>query len=710
MKRNKSKLRISALLLIAILCFCTVVPAIAGVEAAPEGSEVMSSASLGTVNLSDSSYVELKDLNILPDNGGKNVAFTVSVHNNGSSDLMFSDYWLHVLTKSGNSITVSILPQDKDKNRIPPKAVQDIRFYATLNDKTDLSDLVVQFFKWDFSQPNYERILGSIAVPDGYSPVTPAGASRDVKMTETPVRTNIKHVYMNKNEKNYNVTVEYEMTNIGGRSVPVPVYQFSVRTPEGYMYPLEAKNLKDLTIDPQVQKEIELTGSIPVSVSSAGWQLVVMQNSADLKLNFAVAYYELPKVSSADGGDIGKSYTFANEAGVYTAQVTTINRLPWEDQDILTANVTLSNKGGESLPIPKLTGYYYLDDAVEIEAKLIQTDQLIGLAPGASANFQIVGKMPYTYHFSKVKLVLQEKESETKTNELLTFTNSAEMLNVPYNNIGETYTVEHVGRSSSYKVRGVRTYQGDTADTLMVMLEATNLEKRHTDITRLAANFKTPDGIVFPAAVSDIQNKVSPGGKALLFLTAALPKGVPTSGMHILVGEAVTDGKLTAHDAKPDGYINAAAYWLPRESFEVKDDLIDLDIAPYTVSINHIATAIILGELKLTFNYEIKKSLFMETNTEGRKLVIKFEDEKGNKTFTREFDFKDFEDKKPNDGTKDTKLRLGTTNNFEIKETDKDLIYKLETLKTYKMSIYDSFNGHEKLLGAKKIDWFSTTD
>jgi hypothetical protein len=38
------------------------------------------------------------------------------------------------------------------------------------------------------------------------------------------------------------------------------------------------------------------------------------------------------------------------------------------------------------------------------------------------------------------------------------------------------------------------------------------------------------------------------------------------------------------------------------------------------------------------------------------------------------------------------------------------LIYKLETLKTYKLSVYDSFEGNKKLLGTQKIDWFSTTD
>ncbi|UUZ82248.1 hypothetical protein LJK88_48950 [Paenibacillus sp. P26] len=604
--------------------------------------------------------MELKDLYILPDHGVKNVTFTVSVHNNGRGDLVFFDYWLHLLTGSGGSISVNILPQDKDKQVIAAHTSEDIGFYATVKEGTDLSGLIFQFFKWDFTQPNYERTLGEIAVPDTYSVVTPAGASREVVMTGIPVSTDIKKVLMNTNEKYHNVTVVYEMTNAGAKSVAVPSYRFAIRTTEGYMYPLKAKDLKDLTIDPQVHKEIELTGSVPVTVSSHGWRLVVIQYEADLKLNQAVAYYELPAASRAEGGDIGKEYTFTGQEGIYTAQIATIHRLPWEDQDILAADVVLTNKGVESPPIPNLTGYYSLDEAVKIEAKLIPTDELISLVPGASVHFQFVGRSPYSNDFSKVKLVLQEKDSDGKMNDLLEFTNGAGMLNIPYNNVGESYTVQHVGRSSSYKVRDVRTYRGDTGDTLMAVLEVTNLEKRYMDAAKLAANFKTPAGTVFPAAVSSIDSKVKPGGKALLFLTATMPKGYPISDMQVLIGEATTDGKLSAKEAKPDGYVNVAAFWSPQEDSKVKDDLKDVNLTPYTLSINHIATTLKLGELKLTFNYELTKES-VETNTEGRKLIIGFEDEKGNKSFTREYDFKDFEAAKPYDITKDTKLRLGKT-------------------------------------------------
>jgi hypothetical protein len=736
---SKNKQSTAILLLAAALTFSAAFPVMAA-ESGSSGSSVISDSggtsppgnaagvlttgsapALGQVEIQGGSFFELKDVTMLTEQSGKTVTFTLSVHNVTNNDLLFIDYWLRMRTQSGNQISVRVLPQDKDKNRISPQSVQDISFYATVNETTELNDLVFEVIKWDFSQPNFERKLGEIAVPEDYSIITPVAESHTINMAGTRIKGSIKKILMTKNEKNYSPTVVLNMENIGNRTAVVPAYQFLLRTGEGFMYPLDAKSLKDLAINPQVNKEIELTGSVPVSVSTEGWQLVIIQNAADLKLNLPIAYFQLPQVSEPDSVDAGIEYNFSNKAGTYTSKLNSFQRLPWEDQDIITANLTLLNKGEEALPIPDLSGYYLLDDNVKVEAKLIKTDKVIGLPKGAEANFQFIGKMPYTYQFSTIKLVLEEKTGETETEELLEFAHRSELLNMPYLNVGETYKKTSVGRSSSYKVLNANTYSGDTADIFTVQMEATNLEKRLTDVSKLVAQFKTADGSVYPAAISEIKNKVGPGGSALLFLSSTLPKAFPTTNMHVMIGEAITDGKYTEKDAVPDAYVNAAAFWLPNENFIVKDDFTKVDLAPYMLTVGSVNTWLDRNELRLTFDYELVKNLRMEANTEGRKLVFAFEDELGNKSFTKEFDFKDFESKSSETGTtagavssdpaaNDDKIRLGKKEKFRITERDLDLIFHLDTLKTYKLSIYDSFQGQKKLLATKQIDWFTTTD
>lgn len=698
--------RWAAIALVLALAMGSMTPAFAD-----GGGSDAASAPLGKISVNGNSYFELKQIDLLPDQGDKLATFTVTIHNNGSNELLFIDYWVRLMNKSGSQFSARLLPEDKDKNRISPGSSEELTFYANVNATTELSDLVVQFIKWDFSQPNFERVLGEVSVPGTYSNVTPSEGSRTISVNGTDVSATVTKLVSNKNEKYYVPTVYLEMENVGTHSVTMPAYLFAIRTSEGLMYPLESKVFKDLVINPKESKEVQFSGSIPVTVSTDAWQLVITRNIADLKLNLPVAFFELSKVSALDGGSVGQEYSFKSEDGVYTARLNALYRLPWEDQDILTADLTLSNKGEESLPIPELTGHFLLDGAVKVEAKLVKTSKVIGIGAGSGINFQIAGKIPYTYEFSKVKLVLQEKESDTVTTDVLEFQSQAELQAIPFHNKSESYTLVDTGRKSRFKVRSVSTYTGNTASLFSAQVEVENLEKRFTNIAKLVAHFRTQDGIVLPASVMEVKNKVSPNGKALLNVWATFPKGFSAENMHLLLGESVTEGKLTEGDGKPDSYVKPVAFWLPEENTDVKNVLTLVELFPYTFTMNRIGTSINGSNFKLKFNYELTKELLTETNPDGHKLVIKFEDGNGNKSFEKAYEVKDF-DPKDTDSAEDSdsKLKLGKHEDFEINLSDPDLIYKTTFLKQYTLSIYDEFQGQRKQLASQKIDWFVTTD
>ncbi|CAG7605079.1 hypothetical protein PAESOLCIP111_00770 [Paenibacillus solanacearum] len=729
-KRNRSKARI--LLLAAMLTLSTAVPAFAadgGGTTTPDTGAAVSTGTaptIGTIKLNDSSYFELKNVSMLPAQGNKTVTFTVTVNNGSSSDLLFIDYWVRLKTTTGNQISVHVLPQDKDKNRITPKSNQDISFYATVNAETELQDLIFEFIRWDFSQPNFERTIGEVKVPDDYSIVTAPGEANTIQIASNPIRTTIKKVYMSRNEKNYIPTVVLTLENVGSRSVAIPGYQYMLRTSEGYMYPLDAKGVKDLSINPQVKKDIDLTGSVPVSVSTDGWQLVIVQNAADLKMNVPIAFYALPQISEPDAVDLGKEFGFTVEDGSYTAMLNSVQRLPWEDQDVLAAGLTLANRGPEALPIPELAGYFELDDAVKVEAKLVRTDKVIGLSPNASAQFQFIGKIPYTYEFAKMKLILQEKAStgsgtgstgtSADASDLLEFVHRSEMMQVPHVNVGDTYKTANVGRKADFKIHRVMTYTGNANNTFAVELESVNQEKRSADVAKLVAHFKTPDGNVYPATVSQIKNKINPGNSALLFLSSTIPKDLDTSGMIVTIGEAVTEDKLSEKDKTPDAYVNAAAFWLPEVLQEVKPNLKELELDPYKLTINRIYTQLDSQGVHLTFDYNLIKNLMAETNTEGRKLIIALEDDAEKIDISKEFEFKDFEGTGTQGGStnigsvSDGKFKLGSYKDFKIDVNDSNLIYDLRFLKAYKLNVYDSFQGQKRLLGSQKVEWFERTE
>ncbi|NOU85078.1 hypothetical protein GC102_04695 [Paenibacillus sp. LMG 31460] len=681
-------------------------------------------ATIGKVSITGSSYFELKQIHVLPDQSGKLATFTITIHNEGSSELQFIDYWVRLKSKSGNQFSARLLPADKDKNRVAPGSTTDLTFYATVNTSTNLQDLVVQFIKWDFSQSNFERVLGEVAVPDAYTDVTPSDGAAAISVNGTNVKASIKKFVSNKNEKYHVPTVYVTLENAGNHTVTIPSYLFSIRTKEGLLYPLEAKGLKDLKINPKESKEIQLSGSIPVAVSADAWQLAVAETIPDLKLNVSVANFGLPAVTQQEGGSVGKEYSFTSKSGVYTTQLNGLHRLPWEDQDILSADLTLSNKGEESLPIPKLSGYFLLDDAVKIDAKLIQTSKVIGLGAGTSVNLQIAGKVPYTYEFSQIKLVLQENEGETPptgtgtgtgnaaATDVLEFSTQAELQAIPFIGMGQSYTSNDIGRKAKYVVRNVSTYEDKTNIMYSAMVEATNLEKRFTNVSKFVANFRSSDGTVFPATIAEVKNKISPTGKALLNVWASVPKGYTTANMSLLLGEAVTEGKLSEGEkAVADSYVNPVAYWLPDEKTNVATTLKNVELFPYTITIDKIGTSIEDKVFTIKFNYELTKEKLTEINTEGHNLLLVFEDGGGIKRFEKKFDFKDF-DVINCDSTadEDSKIRLGKRENFKITNPDPGLIYNTKFLQKYTLSIYDEFQGQRKLLATQKADWFITTD
>lgn len=728
MPKSRKRFPLVISVTLAAVLMSTPLPAVVLADGVGVG---VTAASLGRVDLSGSSFAEVKQVNLLSDQNGKIVTFTLSVTNNGGKDISFIDYWVRLLNKSGAQFTVKMMPQDKDKNTIPAGSTQELTFYATVNEATSLSDLKFRIIKWDFALDNFERTLGEIPVPDDFSNVAPAGSSQTVKLSGTYVSLIVDKFTLGKNEKYSLPNVKLKLMNVDNHSLTVPAYQFAIRTSEGYTYPMEAKGLKDLVINPQETKDVTLSGSVPVSVSTEGWQLVITQNLTDLKLNVPIAFFQLPGVTKQDGGGAGEEVQFTDENGLYTAKMNGMYRLPWEDQDILTADLTVSNKGSDSLPVPNMTGYFLLDGAVKVDAKVVTPAKVLGLTNGSSVTVQVAAKVPYTYEFAKLKLVLQEKTTDDKTEDVLEFETPAEVLNVPIADSAASFTLTDPGYRSKFSIDSVKKYEGKSTDLYTSQVLVENQEKRFANITKLVANLRAADGTVYPANVLDIKDKVGPGGKAQLIVSSVLPKGVNTSGMNILLGEAVSsEGKLTPGGGGGTGgtgtgsgtgtgnaasgtdlYVKPFAFWLPQEKNEVKTPLKDISLAPYTLSIDHIGTTLENKQLTLKFNYEIVKDTGMTVSTEGRKIVFQLNDTNGLRAIEWSTDLSKLEPQSSDSpDTPQSSLRVGKYSGFKINLNNDDLLYKLSFLKTYDFNVYEEFQGHRRLVATMKNDWFVNSD
>ncbi|WP_436238998.1 hypothetical protein [Paenibacillus sp. LjRoot153] len=659
----------------------------------------------------------MKKVQLIPEQEGQLLTFIINVHNNGLKELGFNDYWVRLKNNLGQSFTVKLNPQDKDNVQIGPRSSQELDFYASLNDSTKLNELIFQFIKWDFNQSNFERNIGELSIPEDYTARIPEGESQDIRMNGINVKTQITKFLQNKNDKYFMPTVYLKLENVEARSVVVPNYAFVIRTSDGLIYPLEVRGPKDISINPKDSKVIQLFGFIPIAVADKNWQLIITDLLQDTKLNLPVASFQMPEVKNEESDANGHNYTFTNQDGTYTAQFNGIYRLPLGDQDMLSADLILHNKDEQSLSIPHLTGYFLLNGGNKIEAQMVNMAKSIGIGSGKNLGVQFVGEIPYTYEFSDLKLVIQQKESESKSTDILEFTNLKAEQSIPSIGQTEAYTISEPGRRTKYAVNSTAVYNSSSSDLFTAQVRVENLEKRFTNLPKLIAYFRSKDGAIFPATLDEVNSKISPSGKAQLNAWTKLPKGYPTQDLELILGEAIqSDADTTSIDPTEVLYVKPTAYWLPEDRKDVKSQLNDVTLYPYTISLSRIGTSISgnnqgISELTLKFNYELTKDLAAETNLESHKLVLAFEDHSGKTSFERSYEAKDFEPKAMDDDQAGQKrLLLGMHEGFRIDINEKDIIYQQQFLKKYTLNLYDEFHGHRKLLGSQKIDWFITTD
>lgn len=702
--RRRFYKHVTGIALAATLTFSLVAPVIADDGAVPTAAQqqnIISSTVLGKVNLNQVSFFELSDVNMISTSNGKTVAFKVTVHNNGNSDIDMIDYWVNLRTKSGSKSTVYLVKDEKLSERVPAKSSRTFTYYANVSSNIQLSDLQFEMIKWDFSQSSFERSLGTISVPSSYKAETPENHKRNLNVNNTDVLTYIDRVIMNKTEKYYRPTITFEFENVGSQSFAVPAYEYKIVTANGLVYPLTAKGAENLVLNPKVSDDIQLTGSIPIEVDPDGWKLVIALPVTESKIAIPIASYALPSIIQKGGGAIGQEYTFSSSSGDYHITMNSLHRMPLENEDLLTADFTISNRGDETVTIPNFQGKFILDENVEVVGKVVRADKVIGIQPNSSISLQLYSPIPYTYEFSQVKVILEEKEEDDQIVELLEIVHDNQLSPIKNVALNQKYNLDVIGNRSNIHVREIKTFEGSTANIFSVSMLAENLEKRFTDVASLNAYFETPDGLVYPASVEIPENKTAPGGKALVNFWKELPKSIDTSTLSLVVGEAVP-----GEDGKPSAaYVNPVSFALPKEKMDVQSDFKEIEIYPYTLSLSKIRTQINYEGwvMLITFDYELSKDPLVQVNTKDHKVVLELTDDDHKLTFTGEYALETGENE-------NATFKIGTHSGmFEKREPD--LIYDIQTLKEYNLNIYHQIRpNHKKLIASKKIRWFTTTD
>jgi hypothetical protein len=667
---------------------------------------IQSPVSLGKVTLKENVTADINNLMLMPSTNGQIVSFIVTVKNNSNTELNFIDYWVNVSTSGGAKITVQTA--NTEMKTIPAKSTKDILFYGTTANGIKITDLIIKLIKWDFTVPSYMNVLGQIKVPQRYNPSTQANSGRLMNTEGVDTSFVITQATIGKSSKYYKPEIKLSISNQDSNTVTLPDYQFYISTNNNLLYPITGNNIKGTTLDPLVEKEFQLTASIPIEVKEGNWKLVVMYPVNDGKVKVPVAVFDLPAASSSVADNLGKLYAFTTSQGIYYAKINSLNRLPLEDDDLIIANLTLVNQGTDTIPMLDLTGKYTFNGKIEKQAVVSSNNRVIALQPGESVDLQLVGKVPYTFDISDISLMLQEKESGTDATDLVEFKPGAQFTPLQIVNWNEGFKIADVGYRANVKIRQFKTYKGQYGNIIAAQVLVTNEEKRAASMQQLAGYFQKKDGTVYPATFQTISEKLNPGGTAMIFATANVPLNTDLSDVQLVIGKAIVESQASTagnqNQSVITGYVSPYNVNLPGE-VEEQNSLRDIDIMPFKLSIDRIATQAQFEQntLKLNFDYTLEQDVLTKADVKDHKYIIEISDANPKYTFSKSFAINTSTD---SDATTGNDLRVGS-HTVEISWSDLDFIMNMSVLKDFTLNVYDEIQpGYKKLIASQKLPWF----
>jgi len=666
---------------------------------APAGSHLATAIDGVSVN------ARIKNVNISRTSDKYTASIIFEYENTGSKSLAIPAYEYSIVTAEGlmYPLTVSGLPEDA---RLHPRFKEEVTLRGELPGSLENENWTLVLSEKQGTVSNVPAMSFKLpqSTPEEVADAIPVGEAKELLVSDQKIEAKVVRTVRNQNDRNFLATIRFSFANQGTKSVTLPKYTFQIETSSGLTYPVTV-DLANVSLDPLVEKEVELKATLPLSVGSNDWILTMHEPSADSDSNAVGS--ELAKFSLSNenpsGLGQGSVYEYSNEAGTYLIQFNDVQRIPWEDEDIVSASFTIRNRSANSLPLPDLAGYFMLDDKIKVDATLLQQDSVLAVKPYGAVSVRLYGKIPYTYEYSNLKVNLQEN----------TGGNDGDLINIvdfSYTGddptelkvieVGKKHKIEGSGRTAEVSIRDVRTYEGTDYKLFTALVDVKNLERRFTDVATLVGHFETPDGLVFPAEISKIVSKVSPSGIATIMASASLPSGIDSSKMKLVLGEGVSNGKFTDGSGESDAFINVVAFQLPAESKEPKSNFTDLSFFPYTLSLSNVSARVVTTEsFAFRFDYTLSKNPFIANEGSDHSVLIEFRDSVGSLTFSKQFTL-DRTDGEHQEDSLD--LSVGSYSKyFEI--TDKYILLKLEALSSYKINVYDVYNGQKKLLATQSV-------
>lgn len=380
----------------------------------PHSNKVHAAESLlanKVVRLSPTSTLFIRDARLLMQEKGLLLAYTLTITNNGTTDLDLSDYWFRVKTKTGERFTSKVSDADKSITRVAPRSSVNITYTATVSSGTKLSDLQFEIAVIDFNVPGYERILGTVQYPQNASGITQIFQPSVMIMNNTKLKGAVKQYYTIDDQDGFYLTISFLLENVGYSSASLSNIGFAVQTESYSVYDVQADALSQLTVQPKERKIVTIQAKLPTAI--AGKKLILvpytMNNGSGEKLPHG--QFEIPPVkplSPAKSNTPRSVYINGQIVETVASQALIDESSGGKTVDI---DFKLNNKGTEAIPLQDFQFLLRTENGINYPLTYAR-DHEDYLLPGIEQTFNVTGEVSSDIDVAKAQLIVKTAASE----------------------------------------------------------------------------------------------------------------------------------------------------------------------------------------------------------------------------------------------------------------------------------------------------------
>ncbi|HEY4390760.1 MAG TPA: hypothetical protein VGN02_05370 [Paenibacillus sp.] len=362
---------------------------------------------LNSVKISNKSTVKLSNVNILSQDDGSVLTYTLTYKNNDSKTLSLIDYWTKVKTKSGTVYSVTAVGADKDKKKVVPGSSVNVTYTTKIAKNLKYSDLNFQIIKWDFGVSGYEKILGSINIPSSYSVATPVNTTQKLLINDYVLKAKVSAVnVLGLGDYNY-VNVSLYLQNSGAKTLENPNFKYVVQTSSGTAFALTPdSSSSNYQILPQENKTLNLIAKIPKNVNLNNLTLIMVQNDEAVKGDMPVASLSLgTKQGQSSKTAVNKERILKVDNNSITTRIDSISRNQGFGNSELSVQFAIKNKGNKTVTVPN----YGFDIQVGNKLYPLTASGLEGMSlePDEEQIISIDGEIPVVVSAEDIDLILK---------------------------------------------------------------------------------------------------------------------------------------------------------------------------------------------------------------------------------------------------------------------------------------------------------------